>query len=96
MIDMLKQVPSIYLFSRIDVFSSADFPSVILSDYCNRCLDIDKINALSHWARINLSRFESLIVRFLHPLDLVCAKIFAGRDKDIFDCEILVRLTKDL
>jgi len=91
-IDVLKQVPFTYLCSRIDVFSSADFPSVSLSDYYNRCLDVDSLNALSPSIHIKLPKFKSLIVRFLHPLDLVCAKIFAGRDKDIFDCEILVRI----
>jgi len=86
-----------YLFS-IDIFSSGDFPSASIKNYYSRCVTAQQLNKTCN-CKIYVPKFKKLIVRFLDPIDLFCAKIFTARKKDILDCislRSLFSLSKDV
>ena len=89
LIQIFTSIPLSYVL-RIDVFLSRELPSVNLMEF-KRANDRE-LNKMKSGHHINLPRFKKLRVRFLHPVDLLCAKIFAGRNRDLKDCEILVEV----
>ena len=86
LVHVLSLVPLAYIL-KVDIFLSCDLPSANVKDYKEHCLDVRGLNGLNPKSRIRLPNFRKLKVQFLHPVDLICVKIFARRLVDLEDCK---------